>query len=160
MTSVGLFYLVLVAALYAFFYRRSSERTVQSLRAAGKALQTMAPLLIGIFGLIGLFEVYVPPQLIERWLGATSGLTSLLIGGAIGAVALGPPAAAFPLAGSFLQAGAWPPAVATFIVCWVSVGVVSLPIEAHVFGWRFALTRNAVTFVAALLIGLIVGSLA
>ncbi len=160
MTSVGLFYLVLVAALYAYFYRRSKERTAASLRSAGRALTSMAPLLLGVFGLIGLFEVFVPPQMIERWMGATSGFTSLLVGGAIGAVAIGPPVAAFPIAGSFLQAGAWPPAVAAFIVCWVSVGVVSLPVEAHVFGWRFALSRNAVTFLAALLIGLIVGSLA
>ncbi|MHB8056483.1 MAG: hypothetical protein ACYDHC_01165 [Desulfuromonadaceae bacterium] len=71
MTSVGLFYLVLAAALYAFFYRRSAERTGQSLRTAGKALKTMVPLFVGIFGLIGLFEVYVPPELIERWLGAS-----------------------------------------------------------------------------------------
>lgn len=160
MTSIGLFYLALVAALYLYFYRRSAERTRASLQAAGTALRTMAPLLVAVFGLIGLFEFFVPPALIERWLGASSGFTSLLVGGAIGAVALGPAVAAFPLAGSFLQAGAWPPAVATFIVCWVSVGVVSMPVEAHVFGWRFTLTRNLTTFCAALLIGLIVGSLA
>jgi len=160
MTSVGLFYLVLVTALYLFFWRRSPERTRASLKASGKALRSMAPLLLAVFGLIGLFEVFVPPALIEQWLGATSGFTSLLVGGAIGAVAIGPPVAAFPIAGSFLQAGAWPPAVAAFIVCWVSVGVVSLPVEAHVFGWRFALSRNLITFVAALLIGLIVGSVA
>lgn len=160
MTSVGLFYLVLVSALYLFFYRRSAERTRESLQTAGRALGTMAPLLLAVFGLIGLFQVFVPQELIEQWLGASSGFTALLVGGGLGAVAIGPPVAAFPIAGSFLAAGAWPPAVATFIVCWVSVGVISMPVEAHVFGWRFALTRNAVTFCAALLIGLIVGSLA
>jgi uncharacterized membrane protein YraQ (UPF0718 family) len=160
MNSVGLFYLVLVAALYLFFYRRSPERTRLSLAASGQALLKMAPLLLGVFGLIGLFEVFVPPELIKQWMGEGTGFAALLVGGLVGAVAIGPPVAAFPIAGSFLQAGAWPPAVAAFIVSWVSVGVISLPVEAHVFGWRFALSRNAITFVAALLIGLIVGTLA
>ena len=99
----------------------------------------------------------MPPQRIEAALGAASGWRALLVGGLVGAVAIGPPVAAFPLAGSLLDAGAWAPAVAAFIVAWISVGVVTLPFEAQVFGWRFALARNGLTFVAALLIGLIVG---
>jgi len=77
----------------------------------------------------------------------------------VGAIAIGPPVAAFPIAGSFVATGAWPAAAAAFIVSWVSVGVVTLPVEAHVFGWKFALWRNAITFVAALLIGWLIGGL-
>ncbi len=79
------------------------------------------------------------------------------MGGLVGAVAIGPPVAAFPLAGSLLEAGAWAPAVAAFIVAWISVGVVTLPFEAQIFGWRFALARNGFTFAVALFIGLVVG---
>jgi uncharacterized membrane protein YraQ (UPF0718 family) len=97
--------------------------------------------------------------MVYSWLGAENHFLSLLNGGLIGAVAIGPPIAAFPIAGSFIETGAWPPAAAAFIVSWVSVGVATLPVEAHVFGWRFALLRNAITFIAALLIGLLIGGL-
>jgi uncharacterized membrane protein YraQ (UPF0718 family) len=157
--KVGLFYIVLIGACYAFFWRRDRDKTVKSLQIARQSLIRVVPLLIAIFGLIGLFEVYCPPELIKSWLGAESGLLALLTGGLAGAVAIGPPLAAFPLAGSLLESGAWAPAVATFIVSWISVGIITLPFEASVFGSRFAIARNLLAFVAALIIGYCVGVL-
>lgn len=159
MLTTGLIYLVLVTALYLFGFQRDAEKGKQSLLAARQTLWKMAPLLLAIFGLIGLFQEFVPTRMIESWMGAEGQMLSLLVGGLVGAISIGPPVAAFPLAGSFIDSGAWPPAAAAFIVSWVSVGVVTLPVEAHVFGWRFTLWRNAITFVTALLIGLLIGGL-
>jgi len=160
MLTTGLVYLVLVTVLYLFGFRRDAAKGRQSLAAARQTLWRMAPLLLAIFALIGLYQEFVPTDLIESWMGADDKLLSLLVGGAAGAVSIGPPVAAFPIAGSFIASGAWPPAAAAFIVSWVSVGVVTLPVEAHVFGWRFTLWRNLLTFIAALLIGLLIGGLA
>ncbi len=157
MNNVALIYLALVAAAYALLFRRSPDKTRQSLQLAGRSLLKLAPMLAAIFGLIGLFQVFIPAELIERWLGASSSGTALLTGGLVGAIAIGPPVAAFPLAGSMLDAGAWPPAVAAFVVSWISVGVITLPFEAEVFGLRFALSRNVIAFGTALLIGLLIG---
>lgn len=159
MIKTGIIYLVLITALYLFCFRKDAEKGRLSLQAARQTLLRMAPLLLAIFALIGLFNEFVPPDLIRDWLGAENKLLSLLNGGLIGAVAIGPPVAAFPIAGSFIETGAWPPAAAAFIVSWVSVGIISLPVEAHVFGWKFAAWRNIITFIAALLIGLIIGGL-
>jgi len=159
MIKVGLFYIVVIGACYAWFWRRDRQKTARSLQVARQSLLRVVPLLLAIFGLIGLFETYCPPELIKSWLGAGSGALALLTGGLAGAVAIGPPLAAFPLAGSLLESGAWAPAVATFIISWISVGVVTLPFEASVFGTRFALLRNLLAFAAALLIGLCVGLL-
>lgn len=159
MIKTGFFYLVLIAVVYLLAFRKDTEKGRLSLIAARQTLLRMAPLLLSIFALIGLFNEFVPPEVIRGWLGSDNQLLSLLNGGLVGAVAIGPPVAAFPLAGSFIKTGAWPPAAAAFIVSWVSVGVLSLPVEAHVFGWRFALLRNSITFIAALLIGLLIGGL-
>ena len=159
MIKVGLVYILLVGTAYGFFGLKDRARTGKSLQVARQSLVRVVPLLLAIFGLVGLFEVYCPPALIEAWLGAEAGWLSLLTGGLAGAVAIGPPLAAFPLAGSLLERGAWAPAVASFIVSWISVGVITLPFEASVFGSRFALVRNCLAFVAALLIGLCVGVL-
>lgn len=159
MNGVGIAYCLVIAALYLLALRRDPARARRSLQAAGRSLRSLVPLLVAVFALVGLFEVFLPPALIERWLGAASGTASLLAGGLLGAVAIGPPAAAFPLAGSLLQAGAWAPAVAAFIVSWLLVGIVTLPFEASVFGLRFALVRNSLSLLAALAIGLLIGAL-
>ena len=159
MSTLAPIYLFLISLTYFILYRRDKAKTTQSGWTAWHSLLKMLPLLAAIFALIGLFQVFVPPQLIERTLGKASGLMALLMGGGLGAVAIGPPLAAFPLAGSLLEAGAWPPAVAAFIVSWISVGMVTLPFESEVFGFRYALMRNLVAFGSALLIGLIIGSL-
>lgn len=157
--TVGLTYLVLILLAYLLTHWRAPDKARQGLQVARFSLLRVLPLLVAVFLLIGLFEVFLPAQLIERWLGASSGLTALLFSGLVGAIAIGPPLAAFPLAGSLLQAGASPPAVATFIVSWISVGIVTIPFEASVFGARFALVRNGLAFAAALLIGFLVGNL-
>ncbi len=159
MIKTGLIYLILITALYLLGFRKDAEKARQSLLAARQTLLHMVPLLLAIFALIGLFQEFVPAEMIHTWLGSENHLLSLLNGGLVGAIAIGPPVAAFPIAGSFIETGAWPPAAAAFIVSWVSVGVVTLPVEAHVFGWRFALWRNTITFFAALLIGLLIGGL-
>ena len=159
MLSVGLIYLLLILMAYLLTLWRAPDKGWQGLSVARFSLLRVLPLLAAIFLLIGLFEVFIPPQVIEHWLGASSGFTALLCGGMAGAIAIGPPLAAFPLAGSMLHAGAWPPAVATFIVSWIWVGIVTLPFEASVFGTRFALVRNGLGFAVALLIGFMVGVL-
>ncbi|MCZ7662641.1 MAG: permease [Thermoleophilia bacterium] len=153
----GVVLITLVGAGYAATRYRSAAKARQAARIARKSLLGMLPTFAAVFGLVGLFQVFVPASLVERWLGAAAGPSSLLVGAVLGSVAAGPPAAAFPIAGSLLGAGAWMAAVAAFIVSWVLVGVVSLPFEGRVFGWRYALMRNGTCFLFAMVIGLGMG---
>jgi len=157
MTFIGIIYLVIIAIAYLLLARSSAEKTRRSLEISWKSLVKMIPLLLAIFALVGLFEQFVSPEWIESRFGADAGLMALLTGAGLGSIAIGPPLAAFPLAGTLLDNGAWPSAVATFIVAWISVGIVTLPFEAEVFGLRFTLLRNGLAFVSALLIGLCIG---
>ncbi len=157
MTYIGLIYLVIITLAYLLLARVSAQKTRESLQVAGKSFVKLTPLLLAIFALIGLFEQFVSPAWIESRFGAEAGLMALLTGGGLGSVAIGPPLAAFPLAGTLIDNGAWPSAVATFIVAWISVGIVTMPFEAEVFGLRFTLLRNSLAFISALLIGLCIG---
>lgn len=157
MTFIGLIYLTIVIIAYLLLGRSSAEKTRKSLKISVGSFVKMAPMLMAIFALIGLFEQFVSPAWIESRLGVDAGLMALLTGGGLGAIAIGPPLVAFPLAGTLLDNGAWPSAVATFIVAWISVGIVTLPFEAEVFGLRFTLVRNSLAFISALLIGLCIG---
>ena len=159
MTKVGLIYIVLIGSAYLCLTLVDRQKTLQSLKMAGSALRKMLPLLVAVFGLVGLFQEFLPAELVSKWLGESSGFVGLLLGAAAGSIAIGPPLAAYPLAGSLLDAGAWPPAIAAFIVSWISVGIITMTFEAQVFGARFALLRNSISFVAAMLCGLLLGLL-
>ena len=159
MFKVGLIYLVIISTTYLILVRIDRGKTLLSLQVAGRSLRKLIPLLIAIFGMVGLFQVFLSPQQVEQALGASNGWISLFIGGALGAVSIGPPLAAYPLAGSMLDAGAWPPAVAAFVICWISIGVITLPFEASVFSLRYALLRNGIGFIVALIIGTLLGVL-
>ncbi len=153
----GVIYAVVMVVAYAFVARTRPEKAVEAARAGSKQLVSILPMFLAVFGIVGLFQVFVPPSLIEKWMGASSGALSLLVGAGIGSVAAGPPPVAFPIAAGLLEGGAWMPAVAAFIVSWVLVGIASLPFEAQLFGWRFALLRNGGSFLLAMLIGLVMG---
>lgn len=154
---IGFAYLALAAAGYVYTYAKSPAKAGKAGKSALKSLKGVAVTFAAVFGLVGLLDVFVPPALIERALGSQGGVMSLLAGGALGSIAAGPPVAAYPIAASLLKNGAWAPAVAAFIVSWTLVGFVSLPFESKTFGTRFAVARNGLSFVFAMVIGLMMG---
>jgi len=156
---IGLIYLFLVTLTYLWSFRHDKAKARIAIKIGAKSLSNLVPLLLAIFALVGLFKEFMPPELIETLLGNGNQALSLLTGGLIGAVSIGPPLAAYPIAGSLLAGGAWPPAVAAFIMSWISVGVITLPFEAKIFSWRFALIRNALTLITAYFSGLLLGGL-
>jgi len=46
-------------------------------------------------------------------------------------------------------------ATTAFILAWVTVGIVQLPAESMILGKRFAILRNILSFISAILIGLL-----
>jgi uncharacterized membrane protein YraQ (UPF0718 family) len=154
---IGFAYLALAAFGFAYTRARSRAKAATAAKGAMASLKGVAVTFAAVFGLVGLLDVFVPPELIKRALGAEGGIVSLLAGDALGSIAAGPPVAAYPIASELLKSGAWAPAVAAFIVSWTLVGFVSIPFEARTFGTRFALVRNGLSFAFAMIIGLLMG---
>ncbi len=155
--KLGLIYVILVALAYYWFFRHDGRKAAKAVKIGARTLLDLMPLLLAVFALVGLFQEFLPPELIEKFFGTGHRLLSLIAGSMLGAISIGPPLASYPIAGKMLTEGAWPPAVAAFILTWISVGIVTLPFEAKIFGWRFALIRNSVTLIAAMLMGLLLG---
>ena len=78
-----------------------------------------------------------------------------LIGGAVGSLAAGNPITSYILGGEFLQAGVSLVAVTAFILTWVTVGLVQLPAESLMLGKKYAIARNILSFISAIVIALI-----
>jgi len=141
----------------AFSWFKSNAKTRQALKIAGKQFINVAPFLISVFVLIGILEVFVSEETITALMGSGNGLFSLLFAAAIGGVMAGPPAASYPMAEFLLKQHATMAATATFLIAWVAVGTISLPVEIKLLGPRFAWTRWSLTLVFSIVVGLVIG---
>lgn len=144
----------LIAALF-----RDRKRALAALKMAGKMFLSLLPMLVIIILLIGLLLGFLPPGKLEQFLGSQSGPLGTLITAIAGSFLHIPALLAFPLSASLLEQGASVRVVAAFITTLTMIGMVSLPIEIREMGKGFALMRNGLSFIAALLIATIMGVL-
>jgi uncharacterized membrane protein YraQ (UPF0718 family) len=126
-------------------------------QTAATFIQTL-PIILGVLALASLVTAALPPQSLAEAL-PMRGLLGPLLGAAVGSVAAGHPVTSYVLAGELAAAGASLATITALIVSWVTVGIVHMPAEAAILGLRFALWRNAVSFVLALMIAYIVAAL-
>lgn len=116
-------------------------------------LVEMIIILIPVAVLMGLFEVWMPKQLIGRYLGQGSGWKGIALSLLFGTAPTGPLYAAFPIAGMLLQKGASPLNVVVFLNTWAAIKIPQLLVEARFLGWAFMLLRLALTVPSAIVMG-------
>lgn len=127
----------------------------QSLRKTITMFQRMVPNLLAIVLLSGLIMEFIPLKRLPELLGGGV-LIDGLVGGGIGSIAIGNPLVSYILGGELLGQGVSLMVVTALLVSWVTVGSIQLPAEIQTFGPRFALLRNGLAFVFALLIAYLV----
>jgi uncharacterized membrane protein YraQ (UPF0718 family) len=131
------------------------DRFGPSLRKAGTAFLAMLPIVVGMLLLTSLAMSLFAEQITESLFGQGV-VWDTVLGALIGSVALGHPSASYVLGGELLDAGVGLEAVTAFLITWVMVGITHLPAESLLLGRRFAILRNVVAFVGALVIAWLV----
>jgi uncharacterized membrane protein YraQ (UPF0718 family) len=131
-----------------------AQKTIAgSLYRAARGLGTALPVLLGVILLLGLFRAFVSGQ----WISSVftgSLLRDTVTAGAIGSISAGNPITSYIIGGELLKDGVSLFAVTSFIVTWVTVGIVQLPAEANILGGRFAVVRNILSFGLAILVSI------
>jgi len=143
--------------LLSFVFDR--EKTVRGVKKGLKMFLGILPWLLNILVIASVTISLVPQHTIVRLLGSDSGPVGVLIAALAGSVALIPGFVAFPLASILLKSGVSYAVTAVFITTLLMVGIVTLPLEAKYFGIRIAITRNLLSLVGAVIIGIIIGAL-
>jgi uncharacterized membrane protein YraQ (UPF0718 family) len=113
----------------------------------------MVIILIPVAVLMGLFEVWVPKQLIGKYLGRESGWKGIALSFLFGTAPTGPLYAAFPIAAMLLQKGASPLNVVIFLNTWAAIKIPQLLVETKFLGPAFMLVRLALTVPSAIVMG-------
>ena len=112
------------------------------------------PTIVGAILLIGLVSAAVPKSYYGM-LFSRNPVVDSFIGSAVGSVLAGNPVTSYILGGEFLKQGVSLVAVTSFIVAWVTVGVVQYPAEAILLGRKFATYRNISAFFLAIVVAVI-----
>ena len=157
MSITALFINGMAAVLLAISFFKDRSKTTQALRSALRSGVGLVPSLLGILILIGLIMGFVTSATIARIVGEGSGIIGVLTAALLGSVLHIPSLVSFPLGGSLIRNGASATVVAVFITTLTMVGFVTLPMEIRILGKRFTFLRNALSLVAAVIIGLLVG---
>ncbi|MGB5965736.1 MAG: permease [Sulfurimonadaceae bacterium] len=123
----------------------------KALASAFKTLYTIFPMLLSVVGLVGLFQTFVTPEMLQS-LFSGSPLHDTLVGTFGGGVSVGQPFLSYIIGGELLKEGISLYAVTAFILSFVTLGLVQLPLEYSLFGMRFTLIRNLLSLIFALLI--------
>ena len=144
----------LAAAGLALSWSRDPGKTRQALAKARASAKTVFAPLVTVILLVALALTALPPSVLSRLVGEKSGLLGVLLASVAGSVTLIPGFAAFPMAKMLLDNGAGIIQVGVLVSTLMMVGVVTLPMERSVFGWKAALGRNALAYGHSFLVGL------
>jgi uncharacterized membrane protein YraQ (UPF0718 family) len=145
------------AILLGVSFAKDRKKTILSLIRAWKMFIGVLPQFIAILLLIGLLLAIVTPEMIQRVIGAESGLLGMLITSLLGAVTLVPALIAFPVAAELLNNGAGITQIAVFISTLTMVGFVTLPMEIKYLGKKVAVLRNILAYLFAFATAFIIG---
>jgi hypothetical protein len=130
-------------------------RLRQGLRASLRTIIGILPIVFGMLLLTSLAVSLFPKQLPAGLFGRVEVLDAL-VGASIGSLAAGHPLASYILGGELLAKGVSLVAVTALLNSWVTVGMVQLPAEALLLGRRFAIVRNLLNFLFAIVIAFVV----
>jgi len=131
--------------------RPFSTRLKEASKNTLRSLFIVIPMLIAVIGLVGLFETIITPEMLHS-LFSGSTVKDTLIGTFAGGVSVGQPFLSYIIGGELLQEGVSLYAVTAFILAFVTLGVVQLPLEWSLFGARFTIMRNLLSLLFALLV--------
>jgi uncharacterized membrane protein YraQ (UPF0718 family) len=133
----------------------ASEKIIKSAKQTLNAFGKSILILLAVMLLIALVIEAVPADFLLKALTGNKILDSL-VGAAFGSIAAGNPLNSYIIGGELLSQGIDLIVVTAFILAWVTVGIVQLPAESMLLGKKFAVTRNALSFVSAIIIAMLV----
>ncbi len=127
------------------------KKAKESLRKSWVGFSRALPMVFGVVLLLGIILETIPRSFYSSFFRGNSVLDPFL-GAILGSISAGNPVTSYIMGGEFLRQGVSLIAVTAFIITWVSVGFIQLPIESKILGKKFAIIRTALSFAASLVV--------
>lgn len=127
---------------------------IRAFKSTTRQFANLLPIMMGVVFLTGLFNAFVPKEVILS-LFTGNPVVDTLLGASFGSILAGNPVNSYIIGGELLNYGVNLFAVTAVMISWVTVGLIQLPAEIAAFGKKFALIRNALSFVLAVPVSLL-----
>lgn len=137
---------------------KRKEQTIKAFKKSKVMMSSMMPKIVIILFVIGLVMALIPEEFIKG-LADQNVIVSTVGAALVGAVTIIPAFVAFPLVGSLIDSGASIVIGVSFLTTLTMVGIATFPLEKEQFGLKFALVRNSLSFIFAVVIALVMGVL-
>lgn len=131
-----------------------NEKLKSAVIKSARSIFNSLPIFMGVILLIGLASTLMPKSYYAA-LFSKNILLDSIIGSGLGSVLAGNPVTSYVLGGELLKQGISLVAVTSFLVAWVTVGLVQLPAEALLLGKKFAILRNILSFLLSIIVAII-----
>lgn len=145
---------VLAAVLYVLAFAVSPQRAIEALGVGARNFVSILPIIVAVFGALGLFNVWVDKKRIAGALGKESGFKGIVLASLAGTVLIGPVYVIFPLLKAVREHGARWAILGAVLAAW-AVKVPMIPMEISMLGWRFSIARMVFVALAAIPIGMV-----
>jgi len=126
----------------------------QSIIKALKSIKRSLPLILGSISLVSLISAIIPKSFYGKAFSQSQALNSV-IGSMLGSISAGSPITSYIISGELLKQGVGLIAVTSFLVAWVTVGLIQIPAESSILGKKFAILRNVSSFILSILVAII-----
>jgi len=135
--------------------KQSDEKKdiVSTLFKAFKSFGTSLPIILGVILVLGLFRTFVSKQMLSAVFTGEF-LRDTIIGALIGSISAGNPVNSYIIGGELVKENVSLIAITSFLVAWVTVGIIQFPAEATILGIRFACVRNILGYILAILVSI------
>lgn len=119
-------------------------------------LMEMITILPAVMILMGLFAVFVPKELIVKYLGKCSGIKGVILSIIMGALPTGPLYVAFPMASALLKKGARISNIIIFLSAWACIKIPQELVELQFLGPKFMALRLSLTIIFVFIMGIFI----
>lgn len=149
------FYVTGILLLLSFLFDR--DKTKKALFIAYKRFIFIFPSFLAMLIFVSILLFIFPQEKIIRYLSYGNYTVNIILAALVGSVTVMPGFVAFPLAGILKNSGIPYTIIAAFTITLMMVGTLTFPVEATYLGKKVALIRNAISFIIALIIALLIG---
>ncbi len=126
----------------------------KTLKKAAVTIATISPMLLAVVGLAGLFHAFVTTQMLQALFNGSI-LHDIVISTLSGSLSVGQPVVSYVIGSELLSKGISLYAISAFILAFVTLGLVQLPLEFSLFGRRFTVIRNLLALLFAMLLSFV-----
>ncbi|MFW5905808.1 MAG: permease [archaeon] len=142
-----------VAAGLLFVYPGRRDAVFSSTQSY---LVEMALILPAVMVLLGLFNEWIPDEVVVRYLGEHSGVSGMGLAIVLGSTPTGPLYVALPIAADLIEKNARIANVVVFLTAWACLKLPQELVELQFLGWRFMTLRLVFTTLVAVGMGVLI----